>query len=67
MVYTNLVLNSSVTLSTIPLFYLDVNKIIRLNFSEQGIKGDYVINQITWNLGTTATMNLSLQEALVIN
>lgn len=67
MVYTNLVLNSSVTLSTIPLFYLDVNKIIRLNFPEQGIKGDYVINQITWNLGATATMNLSLQEALVIN
>lgn len=67
LVYTNLVLNSSVTLSTIPLFYLDVNKIIRLNFPEEGIKGDYSINQITWNLGATATMNLSLQEALVIN
>lgn len=67
LVYQNLIYNSTITMSCIPLFYLDVNRIIRLNFPKSGIKGDYVINQITWNIGATATMNLSLQEALVIN
>lgn len=67
LVYTNLVYNSSITLTCIPLFYLDVNKVMRLNFPEMGVKGDYVLNQISWTLGATATMNLSLQEALVIN
>lgn len=67
LVYQNLVYNSSITMTTIPIFYLDVNKIIRLNFPEMGVKGDYVINQMSWNLGATPTMNLSLQEALVIN
>lgn len=67
LVYQNLVYNSSITMTTIPLFYLDVNKIVRLNFPEMGVKGDYVINQMSWNLGATPTMNLSLSEALVIN
>lgn len=67
LLYTNLVYNSSISMTCIPLLYLDVNKVMRLNFPEMGIKGDYVLNQISWNLGATATMNLSLQEALVIN
>lgn len=67
LLYTNLVYNSSVTLTSIPLLYFDVNRIVRLNFPEQKIQGDYVINQISWQFGKIATMNLSLQEALVIS
>ena len=67
LLYTNLVYNSSVSLTSIPLFYLDVNKILRLNFADLKIQGDYVINQISWQLGKTPTMTLSLQEALVVS
>lgn len=67
LLYSNLIYNSSVSITCIPLFYLDVNRIVRLNFPDKGIQGDYVINSMSWSLGTTATMNLSLQEALVIN
>lgn len=67
LLYRNLIYQSAVTLTSIPMFYLDVNKILRLNFPDKGITGDYVINQISWSLGATATMNLQLQEAMVIN
>lgn len=67
LLYSNLIYNSSISLTCIPLFYFDVNRIVRLNFPDKGIQGDYIINQISWSIGATATMNLSLQEALVIN
>lgn len=64
--YSNLIYNSAVSLTTIPLFYLDVNRILRLNLPDQGIKGDYVINNISFSLGGNAQMTLSLQEAMVL-
>lgn len=66
LLYTNLIYNSAVTLTSIPIFYLEVNRILRLNFPELGITGDYVINQLSWQLGKTPTMNISLQEAMVL-
>lgn len=67
LLYNHLIYQSAVTLTSIPLFYMDVNKIVRLNFPDKGIAGDYVINTISYSLGATATMNLQLQEAMVIN
>lgn len=67
LLYNHLIYQSSVNLTSIPLFYMDVNKIVRLNFPDKGITGDYVINQINYSLGAAATMTLQLQEAMVIN
>lgn len=66
MLYSDLIYNSSVSITALPLFYLDVNKILRLNLPEQGVSGDYVINNISYSFGQTATMTLSLQEAMVL-
>lgn len=63
--YQGIVFNSSINLTCIPIFYLDVNQLVLLNKPELGIKGNYVINSISWQLGRTQTMNLSLQEAIV--
>lgn len=63
--YEHLIYNSSVSLTCIPIFYLDVNQCIRLNFPEYGVVGDYTINQISFQLGGQ-TMQLSCQEAMVV-
>ncbi|DAT81203.1 MAG TPA: protein of unknown function (DUF5048) [Caudoviricetes sp.] len=66
MLYNNLVYNASVSLTSIPIFYLTVNKVLRLNFPDLGIVGDYVINNLSWQIGGQNTMSLSLNEAVVI-
>jgi hypothetical protein len=66
LLYTHLIYNASVSLTSIPILYLDVNKVIRLNFSELGIVGNYTINSMSWNIGNTSTMSLQLNEAIVV-
>lgn len=66
LMYRNLMYNSQVSLTTIPIFYLDVNKVIRLNFPEIGITGNFIITQITWTIGNTSTMSITATEAIVI-
>lgn len=67
LLYSNLIYNSSVSLTTIPILYLDVNQCIRVNFPELGVSGDYVVNTISMQLSNQApTMNISLQEAMVV-
>lgn len=64
---TNLIYNSQVNLTTIPIFYLDINEILHLNFSDMGISGDYVIKNISWSLGGNMnSMSLTLNEANII-
>lgn len=63
--YSGIVYNSSVNLTCIPIFYLDVNQLVQLNKPDLGIKGNYVINQISFQIGRTQTMTVSLQEAIV--
>lgn len=64
--YSNLFYNSSVSMTTIPILYLDGNQCIRVNFPELGITGDYVVNSIQLNLSGTPQMTMSLQEAMVV-
>lgn len=47
MLYNNLIYNATASLSCIPILYLDVNKVVHLNFPELGITGDFVINNIS--------------------
>lgn len=63
--YAGIVYNSAVSLTCIPIFYMDVNSVVVLNQADMGIKGNYVINTISWTLGRAATMNMSLQECIV--
>lgn len=66
MLYNNLIYNATASLTTIPILYLDVNKVIHLNFPELGITGDFVINNISMQFGNNPTMSLSLNEAIVM-
>jgi hypothetical protein len=64
--YLHLIYNAQVSITSIPILYLDVNKVVRLNFPELGIVGNFIINQISWSLGNMATMQISTSEAVVI-
>lgn len=66
MLYNNLIYNATASLTTIPILYLDVNKVIHLNFPELGVTGDFVINNISMQFGNNPTMSLSLNEAIVM-
>lgn len=66
MLYNNLIYNATASLTTIPILYLDVNKVVHLNFPELGITGDFVINNISMQFGNNPTMSLSLNEAIVM-
>lgn len=66
MLYNNLIYNATASLTTIPILYLDVNKIVHLNFPKLGITGDFVINNISMQFGSNPTMSLSLNEAIVM-
>ena len=60
MLYNNLIYNATASLTTIPILYLDVNKVVHLNFPELGVTGDFVINNISMQFGNNPTMSLSL-------
>lgn len=61
------IFNSSISLQIIPLWFLDVNKVIRYKNDKLGLEGDYVIESINWSISKdSASMNLTLSEALVI-
>lgn len=66
MLYNNLIYNATASLTAIPILYLDVNKVVHLNFPELGITGDFVINNISMQFGNNPTMSLSLNEAIVM-
>lgn len=66
MLYNNLIYNATASLTTIPILYLDVNKVVHLNFPELGVTGDFVINNISMQFGNNPIMSLSLNEAIVM-
>lgn len=67
MLYNNLIYNASVSMTSLPILYMDVNKVVHLTFPEIGINGDYVINTINYSIGNSGgTMQLQLNEAVVI-
>lgn len=56
--------NESITVSAIPIFYLEPNMRITVRDAVSGIYGDYMINNITLPLDITSTMTLSCTRAL---
>lgn len=56
--------NESITVSAIPIFYLEPNTRITVRDAVSGIYGDYMINNITLPLDISSTMTLSCTRAL---
>lgn len=60
--YTNM--NQSISISAIPLYYLEPNTRINVQDEGSGIDGDYMISQISLPLDISSAMNISAYKAL---
>lgn len=62
--YQNLVYNTSISISCIPIYYLEPNCLIKVKDKLSNIDGDYVISQFSLPLAYNGTMSITAQEAL---
>ena len=60
--YTNY--NDTLSISCIPIFYLDVNNRITIRDTQHNIYGDYIINSISIPFGVEEEMSISASKAL---
>ena len=60
--YTNY--NEQISLTTLPIYYLEPNVRITIRDMQSGIYGDYMIKSITLPLDINGTMSLSCTKAL---
>lgn len=56
--------NESISIQSIPIYYLDVNRRITVRDKKSGINGDYIIKTITLPLAPSSTMSISASRAL---
>lgn len=56
--------NSTISVSAIPIYYLDANSRITVSDSASGIQGDFLINSISLPLDISGTMTLSCSQVL---
>ena len=56
--------NSSISIQSIPIYYLDVNRRININDKVSNIYGDYIIKSIALPLDPKSTMTISAVKAL---
>ena len=66
MLYNSLIYNAAINVSCIPILYLDVNRVVRLNYNDIGINGDFIINSLNWSIGQNTQMSFTAVEAVVI-
>ena len=64
LLYQNTSYNESITLQTIPIYYLEPNTRITVNDNESNIHGDYMISTISLPLDINGTMSISATRAL---
>ena len=57
----------SITLNTIPIYYLEPNERITVNDEDTGISGDYVVNSISLPLTINGTMTIAATKAVEIS
>lgn len=60
--YTNY--NESISIQSVPIYYLDVNSRITVQDRKSGIYGDYIIKSISLPLSAGGTMSISASRAL---
>jgi len=56
--------NSQVSLTTLPIYYLEPNTRITVHDAVSGVYGDYMIKSISLPLDINGTMSMSCTEAL---
>ena len=56
--------NESISLTTLPIFFLQPNTRISVNDYESGIYGDYLINTMSFSLGGENTLTINASRAL---
>ena len=56
--------NESISITSIPIFYLEPNSRITVNDAETNISGDYVINSMNITLGHGGNMTISASKAI---
>jgi hypothetical protein len=56
--------NESISIQSIPIYYLDVNNRISVYDKKSGIYGDYIIKSISLPLNAEGTMSISAIKAL---
>lgn len=64
MLYTNLSLNESISVTALPIYWLEPNRIIEVEDIKTRIYGQYEINSISIPLTHNGTMNLSCSRVL---
>ena len=64
LLYQNTSYNESITLQSIPIYYLEPNTRITVNDTESDIYGDYMISTISVPLGIEGLMSISAIRAL---
>jgi len=53
----------SISVSSVPIYYLDTNTRIYINDEQSGIEGEYIISKITLPLAYNGTMTLAATKA----
>lgn len=61
-VYLHQQATDKITINCIPIYSLDVNKVIYVNDSESGAIGEYVISNISCGLGANDTMSITANK-----
>ena len=64
LLYQSTSYNECITVTSIPIYYLDVNTRITVNDEKSGIFGDYMINSISLPLDINGMMSMSCTRAL---
>ena len=64
LLYQHTQYNSTITLQTLPIYYLDVNRLISIFNQKLNINGKFIINSITLPLSVNETMSINASAAL---
>lgn len=64
LLYQHTQYNSTITLQTLPIYYLDVNRLISIFNQKLNINGKFIINSITLPLSVNETMSINAVAAL---
>lgn len=64
LLYNDACCAETVSITSIPVYYLEPNTRIFVRDDESGINGEYIVSRISFNLGKGETMNISAEKAI---
>lgn len=64
LIQTHTQYNESISLTTLPIYYLEPNTLIEVNHDEMGIHGNYLVKSISLPLTPNGTSNISATKCL---